>query len=133
MSKRKSGFKVIDQLSKSHIGMITVRLREWLFIRIKNQIYGVILKWQKLAIKTSALINMIADYFNDRYGTAIVVISNGEEMQVSGRNYNSEQVLSVGTAMIENELKEVLEEDTPDENLENRKIAEILRAMGKEN
>lgn len=83
--------------------------------------------------KDSALINMIADYFNDRYGTAIVVISNGEEMQMSGRNYNSEQVLSVGIAMIENELKEVLEEDTPDETAENRKIAEILKAMGKEN
>ena len=41
-----------DQLSKSHIGIITVRLREWLFIRIKNQIYGVILKWQKLVKKT---------------------------------------------------------------------------------
>lgn len=87
----------------------------------------------EISDKDSALINMIADYFNDRYGTAIVVISNGEEMQMSGRNYNSEQVLSVGTAMIENELKEVLEEDTPDETAENRKIAEILRAMGKEN
>ena len=90
----------------------------------------------EISDKDSALINMIADYFNDRYGTAIVVISNGEEMQImqmSGRNYNSEQVLSVDTAMIENELKEVLEEDTPDETAENRKIAEILRAIGKEN
>lgn len=90
----------------------------------------------EISDKDSALINMIADYFNDRYGTAIVVISNGEEMQImqmSGRNYNSEQVLLVGTAMIENELKEVLEEDTPDETAENRKIAEILRAIGKEN
>ena len=91
----------------------------------------------EISEKDSALINMIADYFKERYGTAIVVISNGEEMQMSGRNYNSEQVLSVGTAMIENELKEVLEEvleeDTPDETDENRKIAEILRVMGKEN
>src|SRR5699024_6485351 len=133
MSKRKSGFKVIDQLSKSHIGMITVRLREWLFIRIKKSNLWSDFKMTEISEKDSALINMIADYFNDRYGTAIVVISNGEEMQMSGRNYNSEQVLSVGTAMIENELKEVLEEDTPDETAENRKIAEILRAMGKEN
>ena len=59
----------------------------------------------EISDKDSALINMIADYFNDRYGTA----------------------------MIENELKEVLEEDTPDETDENRKIAEILRSMGKEN
>lgn len=87
----------------------------------------------EISEKDSALINMIADYFKERYGTAIVVISNGEEMQMSGRNYNSEQVLSVGTVMIENELKEELEEDTPDETAENRKIAEILRAMGKEN
>lgn len=87
----------------------------------------------EISEKDSALINMIADYFKERYGTAIVVISNGEEMQMSGRNYNSEQVLSVGTVMIENELKEALEEDTPDETAENRKIAEILRAMGKEN
>lgn len=69
----------------------------------------------EISEKDSALINMIADYFKERYGTAIVVISNGEEMQMSGRNCNSEQVLSVGKAMIENELKEALEEDTPDE------------------
>ncbi len=113
--------------------MITVRLREWLFIRIKKSNLWSDFKMAKISEKDSALINMIADYFKERYGTAIVVISNGEEMQMSGRNYNSEQVLSVGTAMIENELKEVLEEDTPDETAENRKIAEILRAMGKEN
>ncbi len=113
--------------------MITVRLREWLFIRIKKSNLWSDFKMAEISEKDSALINMIADYFNDRYGTAIVVVSNGEEMQMSGRNYNSEQVLSVGTAMIENELKEVLEEDTPDETAENRKIAEILRAMGKEN
>ena len=79
--------------------------------------------------KDNELIDKITDYFERKYGTAIVIVANDEDMTLSGRNFNHKEIVCLGNALISNALKEMLgdEEDT-----ESNKFDEIMKAIGKE-
>ena len=79
--------------------------------------------------KDNELIDKITDYFERKYGTAIVIVDNDEDMSLSGRNFNHKEIVCLGNALISNALKEMLgdEEDT-----ESNKLDEIMKEIGKE-
>ena len=79
--------------------------------------------------KDNELIDKITDYFERKYGTAIVIVANDEDMALSGRNFNHKEIMCLGNALISNALKEMLgdEEDT-----ESNKFNEIMKEIGKE-
>ena len=79
--------------------------------------------------KDNELIDKITDYFERKYGTAIVIVANDEDMALSGRNFNHKEILCLGNVLISNALKEKLgdEEDT-----ESNKLDEIMKEIGKE-
>lgn len=79
--------------------------------------------------KDNELIDKITDYFERKYGTAIVIVANDEDMALSGRNFNHKEIMCLGNALISNALKEILgdEEDT-----ESNKFNEIMKEIGKE-
>lgn len=79
--------------------------------------------------KDNELIDKITDYFERKYGTAIVIVANDEDMALSGRNFNHKEIMCLGNALISNALKEILgdEEDT-----ESNKFNEIMKEIGRE-
>lgn len=80
--------------------------------------------------KDNELIEKISDYFERKYGTAIVIVANDEDMALSGRNFNQKQIMCIGSAIISNAIKETLGDD--EEDAESSKFAEIMKAIGKE-
>ena len=79
--------------------------------------------------KDNELIDKITDYFERKYGTAIVIVANDEDMALSGRNFNHKEIMCLGNVLISNALKEILgdEEDT-----ESNKFNEIMKEIGRE-
>lgn len=55
--------------------------------------------------KDNELIEKITDYFERKYGTAIVIVANDEDMALSGRNFNHKKIMCLGNALIFNALK----------------------------
>lgn len=80
--------------------------------------------------KDNELIDKITDYFERKYGTAIVVVANDEDMALSGRNFNHKEIMCLGTALISNALKETFDDD--EEADEDTEFAEIMKSIGKE-
>lgn len=79
--------------------------------------------------KDNELIDKITDYFERKYGTAIVIVTNDEGMALSGRHYTAKQAMNIGAAMITHELEEMFGDD---EEAEINKFDEIMKAIGKE-
>lgn len=81
--------------------------------------------------KDNELIEMIADYFKEKYGTSIVVVFNGDKMNFSGRRYSANQAMAVGASIVKSELQDVLNSDDEEET-EIPLIEKILKVIGKE-
>ena len=80
--------------------------------------------------KDNELIDKITDYFERKYGTAIVIVANDEDMALSGRNFNHKEIMCLGNALISDALKETFGDD--EEADEDSGLAEIMKAIGKE-
>lgn len=80
--------------------------------------------------KDNELIDKITDYFERKYGTAIVIVANDEDMALSGRNFNQKQIMCIVSAIISNTIKETLGDD--EEADEDSGLAEIMEAIRKE-
>lgn len=76
--------------------------------------------------KGNELIEKISDYFERKYGTAIVIVANDEDMALSGWNFNQKQIMCIGSAIISNAIKKTFGDD------EDSGLAEIMKAIGKE-
>lgn len=88
---------------------------------------------KKFDEKDNALINKIAEYFKEKYGTSIVAVSNGQNMTLVGKNYSSEQAIAAGIALVKEELKGLAKaEDEESKSAESKMFAEIMSLMGKE-
>ena len=80
--------------------------------------------------KDNELIEKITGYFERKYGMAIVIVANDEDMALSGRNFSKKEIMCLGTALISNALKETFGDD--EETDEDSGLAEIMKAIGKE-
>ena len=80
--------------------------------------------------KDNELIDKITDYFERKYGTAIVIVANDEDMALSGRNFNHKEIVCLSNALIFNALKETFGDD--EEADEDSGLTEIMKAIGKE-
>lgn len=87
----------------------------------------------KITEKDNKLLDMVADYLGEKYETAILVFSNGDEMSLCGRHYNSAQAMNLGSSIIKNELQELIGRDEEkEENTETPLFEKILKEIGKE-